>query len=86
MRVFKQMKERYLVVDYDPLVIEMLEHKRLPYVYGDATDLELLNEVNISSSKLVISTITDFETSQQLVKHVNSLNPTRYCNCQCRQP
>jgi Kef-type K+ transport system membrane component KefB/voltage-gated potassium channel Kch len=73
--VFKQMKERYVVVDYDPAVTEVMEHRQLPYVYGDATDVELLTEVGVPSAKLIISTITDFHTSQQIAKHVNHLNP-----------
>jgi CPA2 family monovalent cation:H+ antiporter-2 len=74
-RVFRQMKEDFIVVDYDPVIVEVLENKRIPHMYGDATDIELLNEVNVQSAKLIISTITDFETNQQLVKNTHHLNP-----------
>jgi Kef-type K+ transport system membrane component KefB len=72
---FRQMKERYVVVDYDPAVTDVLESRQLPYVYGDATDPELLAEVGVPSAKLIISTFTDFHTSQQLVKHISHMNP-----------
>ncbi|HXH04837.1 MAG TPA: cation:proton antiporter, partial [Candidatus Nitrosotenuis sp.] len=40
LRVFREMKERYLVVDYDPEIIEHLETQGVRHAYGDATDSE----------------------------------------------
>lgn len=74
-RTFKHMKKRFVVVDYDPEVIDSLERQRIPYVYGDASDVELLDEVGVHTAKLIISTVTDFEINQQLVKHVSQYNP-----------
>jgi CPA2 family monovalent cation:H+ antiporter-2 len=80
-RTFKDIGKRYVVVDYDPNVIETLEHQRIPYMYGDAADVELLEEVGIESAKLVISTFTDFEITQQLVRNVNRINPNTVIIC-----
>lgn len=73
-RTFKQMGSKYVVVDYDPEVIETLEQQQIPYVYGDATDVELLEEIGIHSVKLVVSTVTDHESNEQLVQHVKHRN------------
>lgn len=78
---FKHMKRRYLVVDYDPTVIELLQHQRIPAMYGDATDAELLEEIGIQNAQLVVSTITDFETNQELLKHLNFYNPDTVVVC-----
>lgn len=67
-KLFRQMKHRYAVVDYDPEVIEGLEHSKIPYLYGDVTDVELLDEVGIENTKLAVSTISDFETNLFLLK------------------
>lgn len=72
---FRQMGKRFVVVDYDPDIIDHLERQHIPYVYGDATDIELLDEIGAQTAKLVVSTITDFEIDQQLVKHVHRNNP-----------
>ena len=71
---FRKMKKRYVVVDYDPTIIETLEHQHINHVYGDATDLELLDELGIHKSELVISTIADFETNRLLLKHIRRTN------------
>lgn len=78
---FKKLRKRYLVVDYDPNVVELLQRKRIPCLYGDATDPELLEEVNLGSAKLVVSSITDFETNQELIKHLNFYNPEAVTIC-----
>jgi len=78
---FRHMKKRFLVVDYDPTVIELLQDKRIPAIYGDATDAELLEEVGVQNAKLVVSTITDFGTNQELIKHLNFYNPDAVIVC-----
>ena len=80
-KTFKQLHRRYVVVDYDPAIVELLRTKRIPCLYGDATDTELLDEIGVGSAKLVISSITDFETNQQLVRHVNLLSSDTVIVC-----
>lgn len=80
-RVFKQLKKPYVVVDYDPSVIDTLEHKQIDFVYGDVTDLELLEEVNLEHTKLIVSTITDFPTNAFLSKWLEKENPNSVFIC-----
>jgi Kef-type K+ transport system membrane component KefB len=80
-KTFQQLHKRYMVIDYDPAICDLLQQKRIPYTYGDATDTELLDEIGIQSAKLVISTISDFETNEQLVRHMNILNPNAIVVC-----
>jgi Kef-type K+ transport system membrane component KefB len=78
---FRQMGKRFIVIDYDPSVIDTLEHHNVPYMYGDATDLELLDELNIEHAKLVVSTFTDFDVTQQLVQNVRRQNTEAVIIC-----
>jgi Kef-type K+ transport system membrane component KefB len=73
-RVFDSLGKKYVVVDYDPNIIDQLEHKQINFVYGDVTDLELLEEVNLSHAKLIVSTITDFPTNNFLAKWLEKEN------------
>lgn len=54
---------KLLVVDYDPEVIDHLKSLNIPCKYGDANDIELLDEVDISRAKLIISTIDDINAN-----------------------
>lgn len=78
---FKQLHKWFLVIDYDPEVIELLEHQKVDYLYGDATDLDLLHEANIDRSKLIVSTITDHTTNMHMMKLLESINPDAAVVC-----
>lgn len=78
---FKQMGKKYIVIDYDPTVLDVLDRQSIPYVYGDATDLELLEEIGIESAKLIVSTFTDYEVTHQLVGNVQRINPNAVIIC-----
>jgi Kef-type K+ transport system membrane component KefB len=80
-KVFRDMKKRFIVVDYNPEVIEELERRHMRFMYGDATDLELLREININKAKLVVSVMTDFATNFALLKQVVHENPNAVFIC-----
>jgi Kef-type K+ transport system membrane component KefB/Trk K+ transport system NAD-binding subunit len=80
-RTFKNLKKPFLVVDYDPGVIETLQHQQIPCLYGDATDTEMLEEIGVQDAKLIVSTLTDTETNQELVRHINFYNPDAVIVC-----
>jgi Kef-type K+ transport system membrane component KefB len=73
-RTFREMAKKYVVIDYDPEVIESLEHQHINHIYGDVTDLELLEELSIHRSELIVSTLSDVESNLLLVKHITSRN------------
>ena len=81
LRVFQQLGKSYVVVDYDPGVIDTLENRNAHYIYGDVTDLELLEELNLGASKLIISTINDQQVNLSLLSWLEKVNPIAVCIC-----
>lgn len=75
LKTFKDLKKPYVVIDYDPDVIDTLERHDHNYLYGDATDPEFLEELGLEHAKLVVSTMTDFQTNLFLARHIEGLNP-----------
>lgn len=80
-RTFSKMSKKYVVVDYDPENIEILERKHTNVIYGDATDPELLDEINLDESQLIVSTIGDIETNKFLAHWLNTHNPNAVFIC-----
>jgi Kef-type K+ transport system membrane component KefB len=74
-KVFTLLNKKFSVIDYDPEVIESLEKNNIHYLYGDMTDLELLDEAGIGNVKLVVSVVTDFETNKFLLRTLDMMNP-----------
>lgn len=80
-KTFKRMGKRFMVVDYDPDIVEALERIHEHYVYGDATDSEFLDEIQLRKAKLVVSTISDFKTNEFLISWLTAHNPTAVFVC-----
>ena len=64
----------YIVIDHNPEAIKSLEKKSIPNIFGDAEDLDFLDEINFLKSKIIISTIPDFNTNLELVSYYNNHN------------
>lgn len=85
-RVFKQLGRNYVVVDYDPEMIDILEQRRIPHLYGDANDAELLEEAGVAHAKLIVSTITDFQTTLFLLSYLEHKNPNAVIIAEADRP
>jgi Kef-type K+ transport system membrane component KefB len=80
-KTFLKMKKKFVIVDYDPLVIDVLERRHLPHMYGDATDVQFLHEIGIRTAQMVVSTVTDFRTNLYLVRYLHRVNPSAVFIC-----
>lgn len=80
-KTFRQMRKKFLVVDYDPDVIELMEQQKIDYLYGDVTDRELLDEASIEKAKLIVSTISEHSTNVFLVNFIENINPGAVIIC-----
>jgi Kef-type K+ transport system membrane component KefB len=70
----KKIKKPFLIVDYSPKRVEELTKSKLNSMYGDAEDLEFLDEINLHNTKMVISTIPELETNLLLLEKARSKN------------
>lgn len=71
LHLFRDMKQRYLVVDYDPEVIEHLEAQGIRHAYGDATDTEFLEEINAGHASFIASTIIDRRVNLLILSYLH---------------
>jgi len=81
LQAFREMKQRYLVVDYDPEVIEHLDRQGIRNTYGDATDEELLHEISANKAQLIVSTVADINVNRSLLGYLRYHNPTAVFIC-----
>jgi Kef-type K+ transport system membrane component KefB/voltage-gated potassium channel Kch len=70
-KAFRQLSKKFVVIDYDPEVIDILEERKIHHIYGDAMDVELLEEANVAKAKLVVSTITEPEVNLFLLNFLD---------------
>lgn len=84
LQMFREMKERYLVVDYNPGIIDHLESQGIRHAYGDATDSEFLDEINAGRAKFVASTIIDRNVNHLILTYLHRHNPEVVFICHAR--
>jgi len=75
LRSLKGIRKNYLVVDFNPDTIADLTKLRIPSLYGDIFDTDLLRDLPLDKLELAVSTVPDFETSQLLIEQIRQVNP-----------
>jgi voltage-gated potassium channel Kch len=72
--VYKKHGLKYLIVDFDPEAIKRLQSEGEPYLYGDVEDLEFLEDIHISQSRVVVSTVPDTQANAVLAQFLRKNN------------
>lgn len=73
--VIVEVSSNYLVVDYNPQSIKRLQKQQIPFRYGDAEDVEFLQDIGFQSARLIVSSIPDHATNLLLVRLYRKENP-----------
>ncbi|MBI2549467.1 cation:proton antiporter [Candidatus Woesearchaeota archaeon] len=71
----KSLRKATLIVDFNPEVIRHLVAKKVPCLYGDVADPEILHRIHLKQVKLLISTATDMHANMLLIRQAKSLHP-----------
>lgn len=68
LREFTKDKDDVLVVDFNPEIIRPLMHKRIPCIYGDYANPEIMEKVIKMKPEMIISTIPNVDDNIELIK------------------
>jgi CPA2 family monovalent cation:H+ antiporter-2 len=64
-----------LVIDDDPHVIDMVREKGVPYIYGDASNPDILARAGLDKAKVMVITMDDPIATELAVKNAQAINP-----------
>lgn len=73
-KLFNKLGQSFLVVDFDPDLVAEMSKTGINARYGDAEDGEFLDSLNLEKTKMVISTIPEYETNEYLISKIRPLN------------
>ena len=74
-KTITQIHKSFLVIDYNPDIIKSLVSRRISCLYGDISDPEILERINLRKTEMVISTVPAIEDTIYLIRRVKSRNP-----------
>ena len=70
----KRSNKKYLVVDFNPETVSNLNKLGVASLYGDADDIDFLDELPLDKIKLAVSTVPEFETNSVLIRTIRKVN------------
>ena len=73
-KALKKMKKNVLIVDFNPQVIKHLVKQKLPCMYGDVGDAEIVGRMDLKNKEMVISTIYDIKDNILLIRKAKEAN------------
>lgn len=74
LKCFKTHNIRFIIVDYNPLTIQKLSKRKIPCLYGDVTNMELLEDLDLNNTKMVISIISSYESNIMFINKIKEIN------------
>ncbi len=75
LKEFMKDKEKLLVLDYNPEVINELINNKISCVYGDLNSPEIFNKIDLKKLKLVVSTVPNYKENLRLIKKSKEVSP-----------
>lgn len=70
------LKDKVVVVDFDPQIVEKLKNKKVITIFGDISDTDIQERLRLDKAKMIISTAPDTEDNLFLINCIKSLNKT----------
>ncbi len=74
LKYFKTHNIKFIIVDYNPLTIQKLSKRKVPCLYGDVTNMELLEDLDLNNTKMVISIISSYESNIMFINKIKEIN------------
>lgn len=69
---------QYVVVDLDPESVNRAREQKVPVVFGDATDEEILRHIQIQRARVVVIAISHPEATRAMVRAIRMFTETAY--------
>lgn len=73
-RTIRKLGKKLLIVDYNPEIIKMLIRKKIPCLYGDTGDIEVLERLPFKEAEMVVSTIPSSRVNKLLIEKIKEVN------------
>ena len=73
LKSFQRVNKQALIIDFNPEVIDSLRKERVPCMYGDMGNKEILKRINFRHAKVVISTVASAEDNLRLLAYLKKV-------------
>ncbi len=71
---FRESKKEVIIIDNNPNIIKNLNTQKINCLYGDISQIDILEKINFEKAQIIISTISDIFNNLILVKKTREVN------------
>jgi len=73
LNTLQRQKKKIIVIDYNPEAVRELISKGINCIYGDISDTDVLERLNVHKTKLIISTVNDVHDNLTILRHAKKV-------------
>lgn len=74
LKALQKIKKKTLVVDFNPDILRRIINQKIPAMYGDIGDQEILERINIKETEMIVTTFPQIDANMFLLKKVREKN------------
>ena len=74
LKALHKINKKTLVVDYNPDILRRLINEKVPSMYGDIGDIDIIERLNIKSVEMVVATFPQIDANMFLLKKIREKN------------
>lgn len=74
LKALQKINKKVLVVDFNPDIIRKLVKEKVPCMYGDIGDIDIIERINIKDAGMIITTFPEIDANMFLLKQVREKN------------
>lgn len=74
-KTLQKLGEDFVVVDFNPEIIQFLINEGIPCIYGDIGDMTIVERINLYDADVVVSTVPNLEDNILLIRQTKERNP-----------
>lgn len=82
-RVLTRANIPFVGVDFNVTVVEELRRKGIPFVYGDPSDIDVLDFAQVDKAKVVVVAVADRQSQEIIIHNCLKLNSKVKIICRC---
>lgn len=74
LKTLTKMRKKFIVVDFNPDIIRHLVKKKINCLYGDVSDVDILERLNLKGAEIIVSTVPNLQDNKLLIHEVKKVN------------
>lgn len=74
LKTLEKMRKKFIIVDFNPDIIKHLVKRKINCLYGDISDVDILERLNLKDAETIVSTIPDLQDNKLLIHEIKKVN------------